>query len=94
MNTRSKFFAAAIGLLVATGAVADASAATIVTKTRTAAATRTVHPVLAKKTVIAHRMHRPHLALTRALPGHRLAPRIKVARAFNTKHIVKTTVVR
>ena len=99
MNTRSKIVAAALGLLVAGGAVADASAATLV-RTKTVAVHRTMHPAvanrtLAKKTVIVHRFHRPlrHLAAVRILPGHRIAPRIHVARAF-TKKVVKTTVIR
>ena len=98
MNTRSKFVAkiaaAALGLLVAGGAVADASAATLVKKT--VVAHHAMRPVVAKKTVkIVHRFHRPlrRVALVRVLPGHRIAPRIHLAHAF-TKKVVKTTVVR
>ena len=103
MNTRSKIVAkivaAGLGVLVAGGAVADASAATVTT-TKTVTAKHAMRPVvahrgLAKKIVITHRFHRPmrHLAGIRVVPGHRLAPRIHVARAV-TKKVVKTTVVR
>ena len=92
MNT--KIIAAALALLVSGGAVADASAATV-TKTKTVTATHAMRPVVVKKTVrIAHRFRRPHLAAVRVLPGHRLAPRIRIAHAFIGKRIVKTTVVR
>lgn len=94
MNTRSKLVAAALGLLVVTGAAADASAATL-TRTKTVAVHRTMRPAV-KKMVIVHRFHRPlraHFAGLRVLAGHRNAPRIHVAHAV-TKKIVKTTVIR
>jgi hypothetical protein len=94
MNMRSKIVAAALGLLVAGGTVADASAATLVKKTVTTQ--HAMRPVVAKKTVkIVHRFHRPfhRVAAVRVLPGHRIAPRIHLAHAFNKK-VVRTTIVR
>ena len=94
MNTCSKIVAAALGLLVVTGAAADASAATLA-RTKTVAVHRTMRPA-AKKLVIVNRFHRPlraHVAGIRVLPGHRIAPRIHVAHAF-TKKVVKTTFIR
>lgn len=90
MNT--KIVAAALALLVTGGAVADASAATV---TKTVTATHAMRPVVARKTVkIVHRFNRPHLVSYRVLPGHRLAPRIRLAHAFTGKRVVKTTVIR
>lgn len=89
----AKILAAALGLLVAGGAVADASAATVVKTTRTTVAHRVLAPAGARKTVtVIRRAHRPHLV--RLLPAHRLAPRVHLARAFATKRVVKTTVIR
>lgn len=90
MNT--KIVAAALALLVSGGAVADASAATV---TKTVTATHAMRPVVAKKNVkIVHRAYRPHVAAVRVLPGHHLAPRIRLAHAFTGKRVVKTTVIR
>ena len=104
MNTRSMIVAAALGLLAITGTGVAADAATV-TKTKTVAVHQSMRPVVAnkalahktfaKKTVIAHRFHRPlrHLAAVRVLPGHRIAPRIHLAHAV-TKKVTKTTVIR
>ena len=90
MNT--KILAAALGLLVAGGAVAEASAATVTKTTKTVVAHRTFKPAVAKRVTIV-RAHRPH-HLVRLLPGHRFAPRVHVAKAFITKRVAKTTVIR
>ena len=87
MNT--KILAAALGLLAA----GDDASATVVKTTKTVVAHRTVAPVVNKRVTIVHRAHRPR-HLVRLVPAHRFAPRIHVARAFTTKHIAKTTVIR
>lgn len=96
MNTRSKLIAAALGLIVATGAIGEASAKTI-TATRTITATKTVKPIKMVKTVKVaghHRIHLAHRGVKHVTLAHRLTPRVKIARKVIGKPVAKVTMMK
>ena len=94
MNTRFKFLAAALGLVIATGAVGDASAK-IVTASKTVTQTKSIKPARVTSVGYRHRLHFVHRGVVKhVVIAHRLAPRITLAHKIALKPVAKATVFK